>query len=239
MLFDLRARGRRRTVQAVYLGLALLIGGGLVLFGVGTGSGVGGLLNAFTNGNSNGSGAPAVSQAEKAALHQTQAHPSSPQAWVQLINARVAAGDQQCSGTACTAAGRKKLEQAGAAWQRYVKLTKNPSPVVARTVATSYEAISNFKQAAAAWMVVTQANPNTATYFELLARDAYQAKETRIGDLAAQKALGLVPKSQRKQLRKQLQQLKTAGAASGSAAGGQTSGSATGSASGSGSATGG
>ena len=32
MLFDLRGRGRRRTVQAVYLSLALLLGGGLVLF---------------------------------------------------------------------------------------------------------------------------------------------------------------------------------------------------------------
>jgi hypothetical protein len=44
MLFDLRSRGRRRTVQAVYLGLAVLMGGGLILFGVGTGSGIGVLL---------------------------------------------------------------------------------------------------------------------------------------------------------------------------------------------------
>ena len=49
MRFDLRSRGRRRTVQSVYLGFAMLMGGGLVLSGVGTGSGVGGLLNAFTN----------------------------------------------------------------------------------------------------------------------------------------------------------------------------------------------
>ena len=53
MLFDLRGRGRRRTVQAVYLGLAVLMGGGLVLFGVGAGNGFGGILNAFTgNGSS-------------------------------------------------------------------------------------------------------------------------------------------------------------------------------------------
>jgi tetratricopeptide (TPR) repeat protein len=219
MLFDLRARGRRRTVQAVYLGLAVLIGGGLVLFGVGTGSGVGGLLNAFTNGKSN-SGGPAVTQAEKTALRQTQLHPSSPQAWIHLINARVAAGDQQCNGTACTAAGRKKLEQAGAAWQRYTQLVKHPDAVVARTVATSYEATGNFKQATAAWLAVTQVDPNNPSNFELLARDAYQAKEMRIGDLAAQRALSLVPKSQRKQLMKVLQQLKSGTATSGSATGG-------------------
>lgn len=190
-----------------------------MLFGVGTGSGVGGLLNAFTNGSSS-SGGGAVSQAEKTALRQTQLHPSSPHAWVQLINARVAAGDQDCNGTACTAAGKKKLEEAGTAWQRYTQLVKQPDPVVARTIATSYEAINNFKQAAAAWLVVTQANPNDPSNFELLARDAYAAKETRIGDLAAQKALSLVPKSQRKQLQKELAQLKSGAGTSSSATGG-------------------
>jgi len=34
MLFDLHGR-RRRVVQATYLALAVLMGGGLVLFGVG------------------------------------------------------------------------------------------------------------------------------------------------------------------------------------------------------------
>src|SRR5437588_7096743 len=119
MLFDLRARGRRRTVQAVYLGLALLIGGGLILFGVGTGSGLGGLLNAFTNSNS-GSSKPAISQAEKTALRQTRLHPSSPAAWVQLMDARIAAANQQCNATACTAAARKDGQGAGQAGQPYV-----------------------------------------------------------------------------------------------------------------------
>jgi Fe-S cluster biosynthesis and repair protein YggX len=228
MLFDLRARGRRRTVQTVYLGLAVLIGAGLVLFGVGTGTGGGGLFGAFTNGNSGGSNGSSVTAAESAALRQTRLHPSSPQAWVQLMNARVAAGQQQCNGTACTAAGRKHLREAGVAWQHYTALVKHPDPTVARTMASSYETVGDFKHAAAAWMVVTQANPNNPAYFELLARDAYQAKQTRIGDLAAQKALNLVPKSQRKQLKQQLQQFKSAGATSGSATGGATSGSGTG-----------
>jgi len=60
MLFDLRGRGRRRTVQVVYLGLAVLMFVGLVLFGVGAGNGFGGLLNAFT-GNGSGSAAFTVS----------------------------------------------------------------------------------------------------------------------------------------------------------------------------------
>ena len=46
MLFDLRGRGRRRTVQVIYLTLAILMGGGLVLFGIGGGTN-GGLFDAI------------------------------------------------------------------------------------------------------------------------------------------------------------------------------------------------
>src|SRR5688572_30995931 len=48
MLFDLRGR-RRRAVQVTYLMLALLMGGGLVLFGIG-GDVSGGLVDAFKGG---------------------------------------------------------------------------------------------------------------------------------------------------------------------------------------------
>ena len=52
MLFDLRGRGRRRTIQAIYLSLAILMGGGLVLFGIG-GATSGGLVDAISgSGNS-------------------------------------------------------------------------------------------------------------------------------------------------------------------------------------------
>ncbi len=47
MLFDLRGSGRRRTVKIVYITLAFLMGGGLVLFGIG-GDVSGGLFDAFT-----------------------------------------------------------------------------------------------------------------------------------------------------------------------------------------------
>src|SRR2546421_8779084 len=59
MLFDLRGRGRRRSVQAIYVGLAVLMGGGLIFFGIG-GSVSGGLFDAIGltgNGNSGSGGA--------------------------------------------------------------------------------------------------------------------------------------------------------------------------------------
>ena len=88
MLFDLRGRGRRRTVQTVYLGLALLMGGGLVLFGVGAGNGFGGILNAFTGNGSGSAQKQVVSQQEKAALAAVKARPNDPAAWGQLVSAR-------------------------------------------------------------------------------------------------------------------------------------------------------
>src|SRR2546421_1306427 len=88
MLFDLRSRGRRRTVQAVYLGLALLMGGGLVLFGVGAGNGFGGILNAFTGGGGGGAQQQQVSQQEKTALRETRLRPTDPTAWADLVQAR-------------------------------------------------------------------------------------------------------------------------------------------------------
>ena len=48
MLFDLQGK-RRRVVQVTYLGLAILMGGGLVLAGIGSDAS-GGLLDAFKGG---------------------------------------------------------------------------------------------------------------------------------------------------------------------------------------------
>src|SRR5690242_16147251 len=94
MLFDLRGRGRRRTVQGIYLGLAILMGGGLVLFGVGTGSGGGGLLNGLSGGPGSGSGSLVVDKQVQAAVRQTKLHPSNPAAWSELVKAQYAASSQ-------------------------------------------------------------------------------------------------------------------------------------------------
>ena len=91
MLFDLRSRGRRRTVQVVYIGLAILIGAGLVLFGVGTGSSGGGLFGGLTGSGSSISGDAAVTSQVKAALARTKRDPNSAAAWAALVNARFSA----------------------------------------------------------------------------------------------------------------------------------------------------
>ena len=130
MLFDLRSRGRRRTVQVVYLGLAILIGGGLVLFGVGTGSGNGGLLNAFTGGSNNQSQQSSAPQ-RRPRSSRPRRTPPDPAAWAALETARYqnasSSGFNTATGT-YTTAGKKELANAATdAWQKYLALTKTPT----------------------------------------------------------------------------------------------------------------
>src|SRR5437764_12469550 len=93
MLFDLRGRGRRTTVRGVYLTLAILMGGGLILFGVGTGVGGGGLLNAIGGGGGSNKN-QVVSSQERNAEKAVKSHPNSAAAWGSLVDARwIAARD--------------------------------------------------------------------------------------------------------------------------------------------------
>jgi hypothetical protein len=210
MLFDLRGRGRRRTVQAVYLSLAILMGGGLVLFGVGTGSGNGGFLNAFT-GNGSNSSKPVISQQEKTALQATKLRPTDPTAWASLISARDASAKQDFNATtgAFTAAGRKELIAETQAWQRYLQLSKTPDPTISILAARAYGFLADYPNEARAWELETLATPTEAKGFECLAVSAYAANQTRKGDLASAKALSLLPKADRATLKTQLQQAKT------------------------------
>jgi predicted Zn-dependent protease len=207
MLFDLRSRGRRRTVQGVYLGLAILMGGGLILFGVGTGVGGGGLLNAFGGGSSNQK--QVVSQQETQALRQTRLDPSNPQGWAALLQARwdtAGQGSDYNSTTGFTAAGRQELAGAIQAWQRYRALVQSPDPNLAVLAARAYAAVGNYSGASSAWEDETLVSPTESKGFECLAVTAYAAGETRKGDLATSKALSMIPKAQQLTIKQSLQQ---------------------------------
>jgi hypothetical protein len=214
MLFDLRSKGRRRTVQAVYLGLAIVLGLGLVLFGVGAGNGFGGLLNAFS-GNGSGNQNSVVSQQEKAALKQIKTNPNDAAAYSALVQARWTTAQQNGSANATTgiptytATGKKKLAQTTQAWQQYLARTKAPDPSLAVLAARAYAGQGDYAGEAGAWELETASSPNTAKGYECLAVSAYAAKQTRKGDLAMAKAMDLVPKAQRALLKTQIQSAKT------------------------------
>ena len=211
MLFDLRSRRRRRTVQVVYLGLAIIMGGGLVLFGVGTGNGLGGLLNGLTGSGSNQQGS-IISSQQKAATRQTKKEPNNPSAWAALVTAdwEAASGNGYDSATQTyTAQGKRELASVTAAYEHYTGLTKSPDPNIAILAAHAYGALGNYSKEASAYDVVTTAEPNQVKGFECLAISAYAANQTREGDLAAAKAASMVPKSARKTVTNEINVAKT------------------------------
>ena len=189
------------------------MGGGLVLFGVGTGNGNGGLLNAFTGGGSGGAQSQALSAQEKAALKQTRLNPNDANAWASLVLARwdnAGTGSNYDSATnSFTAGGKKELANTVADWQQYLKLTKSPSPTLAELAARAYGSLGNYSGEASAWEIQSAANPNVAHGYECLAAAAYAAGQTREGDLALNKALTMVPKLSQSTVKSEIKAAKT------------------------------
>ena len=86
MLFDLKGR-RKRLVQVVYVVLAILFGGGLVLFGSG-GNVSGGLFDAFSGGGGGG-GHQRLQRRGRAARSGARAQPRrSERRWLALVRAQ-------------------------------------------------------------------------------------------------------------------------------------------------------
>ncbi|MEA2136586.1 MAG: hypothetical protein QOC68_4495 [Solirubrobacteraceae bacterium] len=224
MLFDLRGSGRRRTVKIVYIALAFLMGGGLVLFGIGGGGGVsGGLVDAITSRSGGGdTGADRFTKQETAALKKTQANPQDAPAWAALARARFQVAGlgknfDPAKGT-FTATGTAKLTSAGDAWDRYLALNpKKPDDRVASLMVQAFGALNKPDKAAQAQEVITTARPTSSTFTQL-AIFAYQAGQTRKGDLAKNKALELTAPDMRQALKGQLEQAKQSAAGSQAAA---------------------
>jgi hypothetical protein len=222
MLFDLRGRGRRRTIQGIYLALAILMGGGLVLFGIG-GNTSGGLLDAFKEDS--GTGNVTFDKRIDVAEKRVAANPRNAPAWAQLARLRFqqasATGFSDQTGT-YSADGRKELVKVERAWDRYVALDpKKPDDKVANLMVQAFSPIGLDKpdKAVIAMEIVAESRPPTAALFAQLAGLAYSAGQSRKGDLAADKAISLAPKNQRSQLKAQLDAAKTQ--ASGSSTQGQ------------------
>jgi hypothetical protein len=212
MLFDLRGR-RRRAVQATYLMLAVLMGGGLVLFGIG-GDVSGGLFDAIGDRNSGGGGDN--SQLEKRIERQEErlkASPGNEAALAELVrlNYQVAAAQVPSGTSKVPEEGLDDLRKAGAYWERYVKAKQGePDPGLARIALFVYnEDGLNQPDKAKDAVRLLAARANDAQTYLLLVRYATAAGDTRTAQLAAQKAIDLSPKNQRKEIEKLAKQLQT------------------------------
>ena len=210
MLFDLRGR-RRRAVQATYLMLALLMGGGLVLFGIG-GEVSGGLVDAFKGGGGGGSTDSALEDRVDKQEERLAANPQNEAVLQTLIRDYYSlATSQRESGTIGFPDDAKDdLRKAGEYWQRYLTTAKEePSAEAARYALQVYDvaALNRPKEAQKAAAILAQDSNDVASYLRLVSYAAL-AGDTRTADLAAKKAVDLAPKSQRKQVKQQAEALK-------------------------------
>jgi hypothetical protein len=217
MLFDLRGRGRRRTVQVIYLSLALLMGGGLVLFGIGSDQS-GGLVDAFTDdAQSGGSAAETIDKRIDAQLVKVRANPRNADAWAQLAIARFqrAGVNGVVQDGSYTDDGRRRLGLAADAWERHLALDpKQPNLRAANLMVQAYQGLGELPKAVRAKQLVTAAErPPSSNLYQQLAALAYQAGDNRLGDLASNRAVDLAPAAERKQLRADLQTFKQSVAA--------------------------
>lgn len=215
MLFDLRGRGRRRTVQAVFLGMALLFMLSFVGLGIGGGFGSGGILNAFTenSGSNSASFAGKVAAAQK----RTQRHPSEAAAWAALAEAQLhqasepeyitVAGERE----QYTSKGLKLLTEVSSSWNTYLKLEPHHANAeLAQKIASVYseQGLSQPAEAVRALQIAIAGKPPSAGLYSELAVSAYEARHTSEGDLATGKALKLMPAGERPRAKKYLAELR-------------------------------
>jgi hypothetical protein len=213
MLFDLRGRHRRRAVKVVYIGLALLLGVGLIGFGIGGGFGGGGLLNAASENE--GSGGVSFANQIKKYEKTLRTQPSNVAAWEKLTAAQLheAGGEAYVNASTGqpTAKGKELFSKASHSWESYLAL--NPPKAnteLAKLMVRVYgaEGLNQPASAVQVLQLVVAAEPKNASYYAALAQYAYKAKNARVGDLASTKAVALAPSSERARVKTELEAVK-------------------------------
>jgi hypothetical protein len=207
VLFDLKGR-RRRVVQGTYLLLAILMGGGLVLFGIG-GDVSGGLVDALQgqSGSSNSIVEDRIEENED----KVEADPKNAAALKELARDWYQLATQESDVTgAFSDEGKERLAEADAAWEAYLDLDpKNPDASLASLMVNVYAptALNKPAEGAEAAEIVATAQPKNAQAYLQLAQFAAQAGQERKADLAGQKAIELAPKDQRSTVKQLVEQL--------------------------------
>jgi hypothetical protein len=213
VLFDLRGRGRRRTVRVIYTGLALLMGVGLVGFGIGGGFGGGGLLSSINKEGEGGGGSGYAKQIAKD-RKLTKQQPSNTSAWENLAkNLYHEAGNEPyvTSTGAVTSKGKQLFKQVAAAWSSYIALNPpKPDSELAQLMEGVYgeEGLNEPAKEVEVLQIAVVDRPTDAALYAALAEYAYKAHNTRVGDLASEKAVSLAPAADRTRVKDELAEVK-------------------------------
>lgn len=208
MLFDLRGR-RRRLVQGVYLTLAVLMGGGLVFFGVGSDVS-GGLADIFGDGGGGGNGSDLTKK--RIERNEKRAAQGSENALKELVRDyyQLATAETTSSATSFPDSAKDDLRKASTYWQRYTKRAEKPDPSLAAVALQIYDvgALNQPKNALEVARLIAERSNDPAAYLRVV-QYAALAGDTRTADLAEQKAIDLAPKDQRSAVKQQAKALKS------------------------------
>jgi hypothetical protein len=197
MLFDLKGK-RRRAIQVTYVGLAVAMAGGLILFGIGGGVS-GGLVNALNGGSGGqGGGGNSIIQGRIDQDNKTlRANPSDENALKDLVrsNYQLAAAQADPNSGRFAPAAQAPLHAADAAWQRYVGLNlAKPDDTLAGLMVQAYSelGLNQPLNASHAAEIVAAARPSAQASL-VVTRYAALAGDHRVADLAGDKAVALAP----------------------------------------------
>lgn len=223
MLFDLKGK-RRRAVQIVYLGLAVLIGVGLVGFGIGS-SVNGGLGDLFNGGNGSNQANKTIQKQIDAANKTLATNPKNAAALAAVTRGhyQLATSNSDPNTGEFNKKALPDLQATTAAWKRYEATVKKPDPSLASLAIQAYAGLGALTKSQAAWAgaadateILAEAKPNANTYVTLV-QYATLAGQTRKAELAGKKAIQLAPKGQKKDAKAAVAQAKAAASQQGSA----------------------
>jgi hypothetical protein len=225
MLFDLRGK-RRRTVQATYLTLAVLMGAGLVLFGIGS-SVSGGLGDLFKGGGGSNQADKTIQKKIDTAEKTLQTDPKNTAALAQVVRGhyQLATSTADAQTSEFTKDSRKELQATVDSWKRYEQAAKKPDPGLGRLAIQAYDGLGrltpNAQDAKPYWSgaadaaeLVATGKPTAQNYI-VLVQYASLAGQTRKADLAGQQAIKLAPKDQKKAAKQAVSQAKAAASSQG------------------------
>ena len=224
MLFDLRSPRRRVAIKFIYGTLAVLMGGGLIFFGIGSDAS-GGLSEIFGNGSADSGFEDQIEDAE----NEVEENPRNQAALLDLVTLNAQAGGQQAEGIdersgypILGSDSEESYNQAAEAWARYLALKpKRPDPTAALLLANAYFVLAvnansaasaqiDLENAADVQQIAVDGNPIIGN-LNSLATYLYLAGRSQEGDRVAAQLLAKAPPGQRNQIEKQLEATKKQG----------------------------
>lgn len=200
MLFDTQSPSRRRFVQVTFASLALLMGGGLIFFGIGGATNGGGLFDAFSSqGVSVDDTAKKNAEAAEKAL---AANPKDEAAAAKLAKARVLIASQSAfdaNGQIIEDGGQELVTAADNAWTKYLALgPAKPDASAAIQYASFYAGTQRFDKAARAMeAVLVTRKPSSGLYAQLAVYALASGNEDKYKEARA-KALALATSKERR-----------------------------------------